>query len=211
MAGPPGKAYAGAMTAGPGTADAATAPPTLDDLLGEGHFSERHERRIEAPPAVVWSALHEVRLVDLALSRTLMDLRTLPMRLRGRPRPQMVTARLLEDGPVPVLATEPGRMVLAGGAMQPWRLTRHTEPPPLDLEALRAFSEPGWVKVGMDFVLDPEGGATRVRTETRIVATDPRTRLVFGIYWVAIRAGSGLIRRDMLRAVARRAEDGRAG
>jgi hypothetical protein len=195
------------MTARRGTADAATAPPTLDDLLGEGHFSERHERRIEAPPAAVWAALHEVRLVDLALSRTLMDLRTLPMRLRGRPRPRMVTARLLEDGPVPVLATDPGRMVLAGGAMQPWRITRHTEPPPLDLEALRAFSEPGWVKVGMDFVLAPEGGAaTRVRTETRIVATDPRTRLVFGIYWVAIRAGSGLIRRDMLRAVARRAE-----
>ena len=194
------------MTAGRGMAGAATAPPTLDDLLGEGDFSERHERRIQAPPATVWAALHEVRLVDLALSRTLMDLRTLPMRVRGRPRPRMVTARLLEDGPVPVLATEPGRMVLAGGAMQPWRLTRHTEPPPLDLEALRAFSEPGWVKVGMDFVLEPEGGATRVRTETRIVATDPRTRLVFGLYWVAIRAGSGLIRRDMLRAVARRAE-----
>ncbi len=210
MAGPPGKPYAGPMTAGGGTADAASAPPTLDDLLGEGHFSERHERRMQAAPAAVWAALHDVRLVDLALSRTLMDLRTLPMRLRGRPRPRMVTARLLEDGPVPVLATDPGRMVLAGGAMQPWRLTRHTEPPPLDFEALREFSEPGWVKVGMDFVLEPDGGGTRVRTETRILATDPRTRMAFGIYWVAIRAGSGLIRRDMLRAVARRAEGGRA-
>ena len=39
-----------------------------------------------------------------------------------------------------------------------------------------------------------------------MTATDLRTRARFGLYWLAIRCGSGLIRRDMLRAVARRAE-----
>jgi len=28
----------------------------------------------------------------------------------------------------------------------------------------------------------------------------------FALYWLAIRAGSGLVRQDMLRAIARRAE-----
>ena len=40
-----------------------------------------------------------------------------------------------------------------------------------------------------------------------MTATDPGTRARFRVYWTIIRAGSGLIRRDMLRAVARRAED----
>ena len=43
-------------------------------------------------------------------------------------------------------------------------------------------------------------------TETRVTATDARTRARFGLYWLFMRAGSGLIRHDMLRAVARRAE-----
>ena len=74
------------------------------------------------------------------------------------------------------------------------------------VEQLRAFAEPGWVKVAFDFVLVPDGGGTHLSTETRVAATDARTRRIFGLYWLAIRAGSGLIRRDLLRAVARQAE-----
>ena len=37
-------------------------------------------------------------------------------------------------------------------------------------------------------------------------ATDTRTRVRFAIYWAIIRPGSGLIRRDMLGAVARAVE-----
>jgi hypothetical protein len=71
---------------------------------------------------------------------------------------------------------------------------------------LRAFAEPGWVKVGFDLVLEPAGAGTRLTTETRITATDRGTRARFGLYWLVVRVGSGLIRRDMLRAVAQRAE-----
>jgi hypothetical protein len=55
-------------------------------------------------------------------------------------------------------------------------------------------------------VLDGREGTTRLTTETRVAATDRRTRLLFGVYWTAIRPGSGLIRREMLGAVARAAE-----
>lgn len=184
----------------------AVKPPTLDDLLPEPHFRERHERCIKAPPPAVWIALHELRLVDLPLSRALMDIRTLPARLLGRERPRTVTPRLLEDGPVPVIVSDPERAVLAGAALQPWKLVDTGESPALDAAGLRAFEEPGWVKVGIDFVLEPCEAGTRLHTETRVRATDRRTRARFGLYWLAIRAGSGLIRRDLLREVARRTE-----
>jgi len=96
--------------------------------------------------------------------------------------------------------------VLAGAAIRPWKLTGGYDGPSLDAAALRDFREPGWAKTAFDFVLEPDAGGTRLTTETRITATDARARLLFGIYWAAIRAGSGLIRRDMLRAVARTAE-----
>jgi hypothetical protein len=152
--------------------------------------------------------LRELRLGDLALARALMDVRTFPLRLlrRARPRPRIVTGRFLEHGPVPVLAEEAHRAILAGGLLQPWKLGGGAEPPMLDAPGLRDYAEPGWVKCGVDFVLVAADGGTRLSTETRVRATDRRTGVKFAAYWLAIRAGSGLIRREMLRVVARRAE-----
>jgi hypothetical protein len=180
---------------------------TIDELLPAPDFRERHERRIAAPPAAVWEAMQELRLRDLALSRALMGIRLLPARLAGRrAASRMVDRRLLDGGPATLLASDPDHAVLGGGVMQPWKLTAGEEPPELDVPALQAFSEPGWVKVGFDFVIEPTGAGSRVSTETRVTATDARTRARFGLYWLFVRTGSGLIRRDMLRALARRAE-----
>lgn len=179
---------------------------TLEQLLPAPHFSERHGRRIAAPPEAVWAALHEVSLGELRVSGFLMGVRTLPGRLLGAPPPRMVSGRFLKEGPVPILAADPGRSIVAGGVMQPWKLFGGQEPPALDAAALRDFRAPGWVKTGVDFVLEPDGTGTTLRTETRVTATDARTRARFGLYWLLIRAGSGLIRRDLLRGVARRAE-----
>lgn len=179
---------------------------TLGDLLPVAHFRERHERRIAAPAPAVWAALHELRLADSPLARMLLDLRTLPARLTGRDQPRMVTDRFLDAGPLPLLAVEPNRTIVAGGVIQPWKLRGGATPPSLDATALRAFDKPGWVKCGVDFVLEADGHATVLSTETRVQATDRGTRVRFGLYWMLIRAGSGLIRRELLRSVARRAE-----
>jgi hypothetical protein len=96
--------------------------------------------------------------------------------------------------------------VISAGLSQAWRLLGGSTPPHLDAAALRAWSQPGWLKVGMEFRLEPIPGGTLLSTETRALATDPRTRRVFAAYWFFIRAGSGAIRREVLRTVARRAE-----
>jgi hypothetical protein len=54
----------------------------------------------------------------------------------------------------------------------------------------------------------PSPSGTRLSTETRITATDRRSRLRFAAYWVVIRAGSGAIRHELLRQVERGARGG---
>ena len=176
---------------------------TLDDIIPAAHFAERHRRLIAAPPEKVWGALEELRTSDLPLTRILMAIRTLAPLRGGEPEP---AARVLDDPPVPVLAAEAPRRIVAGGVMQPWRAGGGAEPPALDAPALRAFAQPGWVKCGVDFVLTPHPAGTELSTETRVEATDPATRRRFGLYWLLIRAGSGLIRRELLWATARAAE-----
>ena len=58
--------------------------------------------------------------------------------------------------------------------------------------------------MAMSFRYDPRGIGTRITTETRVLATDAVSRRAFARYWVPVRAGSGLIRRAVLRAIARR-------
>ena len=65
-----------------------------------------------------------------------------------------------------------------------------------------SFDEPGYAKMAMSFRLD---GST-LSTETRVRVTDAASRRRFLVYWIAIRAGSGLIRRSWLKAIKRRAE-----
>lgn len=178
----------------------------LPELLPGAQFSEHHERRIAAEPAAVWRALHELRLGESLLTRVLMGVRALPALLTGAEAPGMGGGRFLEHGPVPVLGEERPRLIVAGGVMQPWRLRGGDTPPQLDAEQLRDFSDAGWVKAGMDFVLEPDGTGTRLRTSTLVEATDEATRVRFGCYWLVIRLGSGLIRRELLRLVARGAE-----
>jgi hypothetical protein len=96
--------------------------------------------------------------------------------------------------------------VISAGLSQAWRLLGGSTPPQLDAAALRAWSQPGWIKVGMEFRLQAIPGGTLLRTETRVLATDPRTRRVFAAYWCFIRASSGAIRREVLRTVTHRAE-----
>lgn len=49
-------------------------------------------------------------------------------------------------------------------------------------------------------------GGILLTTETRVAVEDPGARRRIAVYWAVIRVGSGLIRRDVLRAVRRRAE-----
>ena len=178
----------------------------LDEVIPNPQYRMCHSRNVAAPPTVVWDELLRVTMSALPLARTLEGLRLLPARLAGKKHQPLAGRTFLDVTPIPVLFSEPPHLVISAGLSQAWRLLGGVTPPQLDAAALRAWSQPGWIKVGMEFRLESTPLGTRLRTETRVLATDPRARRAFAAYWLFIRAGSGAIRREVLRIVAHRAE-----
>ena len=177
----------------------------LQELLPTPDHVTRQARWIDAPPDVVWDALHEVRLSCLPVTLLLGAVRFLPVLLTGGWRGHLHDRPFLDALPVPLLSSDPSRSVVYGGALQAWRLTGGEEPPELDADGLRGWSEPGWVKAGMDFRLTPQRGGTELSSETRVVSTDDATRRRFARYWVFVQPGSTAIRWEVLTAVELRA------
>jgi hypothetical protein len=179
---------------------------TLDEVVPCPQYRMCHSRTVDAPPAAVWDELLRVTMSALPLGRALEGIRLLPARLGGRKRQPLAGRTFLDVTPIPVLFCERPHVVLSAGLSQAWRLLGGLTPPRLDAAALPAWSPPGWIKVGMDFRLEPTPVGTLLSTETRILATDWRTRRSFAAYWFLIRGSSGAIRREVLRVVAHRAE-----
>jgi hypothetical protein len=185
----------------------------LDDVLPVYRHRERHTTPVAATPEAVWSALHTVSAGELRLTRMLTGIRALPGRLPGARRPpgglpadRGFIEAFMERGFRELLAVPP-RTLVAGNAGQPWRLRGgEIEVDVVDLDEFRAFARPGFVLIATSFELEVLGDGTRLSSETRVQPTDPAAARAFRPYWWAIRAGSGLIRRDVLRAVRRRAE-----
>jgi hypothetical protein len=178
----------------------------LDDVLPNSHYATRQSRWIDAPPDVVWDALHEVKLTGLPVTMALGAVRLLPVLLSGKGLGRLHDRPFLEALPIPLLSSEEPESVVFGGALQAWRLRGGEEPPSLDAEELQRWIQPGWVKAVMDFRLTPSRGGTELSSETRVLATDPTTRGRFSWYWLFVQPGSTAIRWEVLTAVQVRAE-----
>lgn len=178
----------------------------LDDVIPDPDYRICHSRVVRAQVTVVWDELTRVPMSALPIAYALEAVRLLPGRLAGRQHPRLAGRTFLDVTPIPILFSQRPQVVLSAGIGQAWRLLGGPTPPRLDAAALRAWTEPGWIKVGMGFRLESSRAGTVLRTETRVVATDPGTRRAFAAYWFVIRWGSGTIRREVLRVVAHRAE-----
>jgi hypothetical protein len=182
----------------------------LDDVVPVADHVTTQSRVIDAPPSIVWEELHRLQLTSMPVSLLLSAVRALPVLVAGRGRRRGRDRTFLDVVPIPILASDPPSHVVFGGPIQAWRLFGGKKAPELDAAGVRDWSEPGWVKVGMEFRLTRAVGGTRLSCETRVVATDPSTRRRFARYWLVVRPGSSAIRWELLTAVAMRAE-ARAG
>ncbi|WP_282856702.1 hypothetical protein [Pseudoclavibacter helvolus] len=176
---------------------AAPTPP-LHQVLAGFQFSEHHSGIVEAPPAVVWDALKRMHWTDLSATRPLLGIRRLAPGVLGDRLVETFTERagavLSEDPPDRLL------LVMVG---KPWSLVpQHA---PVDsLDQVQSFTEPGWLKYGMEWALHPvEGNRTLVETRTLCESTDRSARRAFGAYWRVIRPFSGLLRWDMISTLRR--------
>jgi hypothetical protein len=182
----------------------------LDELLPAHDFAEVHRREVSATPQAVLSAVKDVTPEETPLLRLLFALRSGPAFVAGRrglPRAKgrSLYAQLVDYGFLS-LVEEEDELVLAYVG-QPWRLSGGARPALGSAAEWVELDAPGYVKGAMSFRVEAlEGERVLLTTETRVRATDPRSRRRFARYWRAIRPGSGAIRRSWLHAAARRAE-----
>jgi hypothetical protein len=179
---------------------------TLDDVIPNPQYRICHARTVGAPPSIVWDELHRVTMSALPLGWALEAVRLLPARLSGKKHQPLAGRSFLDVTPIPVLFSKRPEVVISAGLSQAWRPLGGSTPPHLDAAALRRWTQPGWIKAGMQFRLELTQLGTLLSTETRVLATDPKTQRAFATYWFFIRPSSGAIRREVLRTVARRAE-----
>lgn len=171
-------------------------PAMIDSFLPEYDFRTAHSQWVAADTGTVWAALTTVRFDELVLTRPLVRIRGLGKRLPS--------GSVFHNGPVTLLRVDDGVEAVGGAIAQSWSL-KPAHKTISGEEFFAGFGEPGWVKFVTDFRVVAEGTGTRLSTETRIKALDPRSKARFGLYWAGIRAFSGLVRRDVLAAVARKA------
>jgi uncharacterized protein YndB with AHSA1/START domain len=160
----------------------------IDELMPRFDFAEHHATRVHASPERVWAAIHERDFADSWLIRLLMAIRARGRRASGGP------------SPFTVVAEDPPREVVIGIEGPFWKL--NCKPRPVTRESYRQPPPAGTALAAWNFAF-ADGVLS---TETRVLCGDPASRRKFGMYWLVIRPGSGLIRRVMLRRIRRNAE-----
>lgn len=170
----------------------------IDQALPEWQWREHHQRLVHASPAAVWQACLDARLGELRITRPLMMLRGLGGKMAR-------DGAILENMPPRPIATQPGHEILLGLVFPTQSKLRDTVQPD-SIAMLDASRGAGLIRQAVNVRLKAVPGGTLLSTETRAIANDAAARRRFSPYWALIRPASGLIRHDILRAIARRAE-----
>lgn len=178
----------------------------LDRFMPQPDVRERHEGLIEAPADLVFDVAMHFDLQSIPLVRAIFWLRGRLMGAApaGPHAPQRSIAEVMSLG-WGVLAHRPGREIVMGAAVQPWKAdVKFRAIPP---EQFAEFAEPDLVKIAWTLEAEPLGHTmSRFASETRAVATDEAARARFLRYWRWARFGIVAIRWLMLPAVRREAE-----
>ena len=194
----------------------------LDDLMPRYDVVERHRTVVRAAPSAVYAAVREADLAGGVVTRTLLALRALPAACVAAVRtPRGVAAewrdrrarrglRLadFERAGFRVIGERAAEELVLGLLGRFWT-PRGGIRADVSAATFRAMPPAGHALAGWSFSVQARAdGRTELRTETRVWCA-PDARLKFRLYWLVVRPGSGLIRRSMLRAIRRRAEDAR--
>lgn len=180
----------------------------MDEYLPRYDLTEQHELVVQAPPERIYPAVRELDLRGSLITRWLFLLRGLPAVLDARGKRGrglgLTLEGLLENGFV-LLGERPQEELLLGVAGRFW--TPSGDIQRLDAETFRRFNAPGFAKAAWSFSLHPQTATeTRLATETRVQCLDEVSRRKFRQYWLLIGPFSGLIRREALDAIKRKAE-----
>jgi hypothetical protein len=187
----------------------------LDRYLPQYDVTETHAVVVDADTDLTWQAVRRSDLSQSAVTRVLLEMRSLPNRLQGflkgrptRPSRPPLTLDDMERAGFQLLGEWPGHEIVFGTVVQPWKaVTDDGLAPQVEAGRFAAFVTPGYVKVAFNIRVEPYGsGRTLITTETRTAATDPASLRRFARYWMLVGPFSALIRRLLLRIVKSDAE-----
>jgi hypothetical protein len=177
----------------------------FDDAMPEYQFFERHSTRIHARPELVMQATRQSTFGDMKSLVTLLKIRAAALRAPFDDAGNLLDKRVLDS------FSESG--YLSGGTEHEiamfgvWNARENRRPEVRTLQEFADYREQGAVKIAYDFsVEDAGGGWSTISTETRVLALNHATRRGMGRYWRLIVPGSGLLRRQWLDGIRRRAE-----
>lgn len=170
----------------------------IDQALPEWHWREYHQRLVRADLQAVWHACLTVTLGALLVTRPLMMMRGLGGKM-GK------AGTIIDNMPPQRIAMTPPDQILLG-LIFPTRGRLRDIAQPDSIAALNAAQSGGLIRQAVDIRLRTVPGGTLLSTETRAIANDAAARRRFAIYWGLIRPASGVIRHDILRAIARQAQ-----
>jgi hypothetical protein len=178
----------------------------LDRFVPRPDTEGRHDITIRAPAGFVLDIARHFDMQSIPMVRALFWLRAkvLGARMPAARRSTGLVADMLRLG-WGCLADEPGHVFVAGAACQPWQADVAFSP--IAPEQFATYAEPDRVKIAWTLEVEALGPAlTRFGTETRVVATDDQARTKFRRYWCIFGLGIVMIRRLLLRALRRQAE-----
>jgi hypothetical protein len=185
----------------------------LDRWLPDAPFRDSVVVASTASNAALMQALFEVSLREMPLARLVGTLRYLPALLGSGEAKRR--ARLDARRPfVPAVASGRGSVVLEQvpdelvvGTVAKLHQIRDQEPADVRTPAeFAAFAVPNHERLAMSLRTLPWGDRSLLVFEHRTQATDALAHRRFARYWLVIRPGGAFVSRQLLRAVARRAE-----
>jgi hypothetical protein len=182
----------------------------IDDFLPAFQVVEHHQRLVSASRGRTYAAIWDADFAASLLVKGLLILRAIPTLVSdpaGTHVPSVgVTLREILRQGFELLAEEPGREVLLGVSGRFWKLREN-----LSRAEPQRFREPvpeGLARAAWNFTVSERGeDTTLLSTETRVLCSGDAALRSFRRYWFVVGPFSGLIRRHMLRSIARVAED----
>jgi hypothetical protein len=168
-----------------------------DKFLPQFDFSEKHNTIIAGTPEKIFALVDELDLSKSLIIKILFRLRGLKTKISlkdGLLRQKFIALEEIKN-----------RELIMGLIGQFWKPNGNLKK--MNATEFLSFSEPGFLKATWNFELTAQAdGKTMLETETRIRCLDEKAYKNFARYWFFIRPFSGLIRKEILRAVRRKAE-----
>jgi hypothetical protein len=177
----------------------------LDDIMPEYQFSEIHSARVHARPEQVLQATRQSTFGDMKSLATLLKIRSAALRTPAHQGGDLQEKRVFDAFSASgCLQDGSGHEIVLFGAAN---VREQRRPDVRTVQQFVDYRERGAVKMAFDFRAETAGeGWSTLSTETRVMALDDATRSGMGRYWRLIVPGSGLLRRQWLDGIKRRAE-----